>query len=925
MYKPLSICVSVLLLSSFAVAQEQPAKENKDEALYKGKPASFWIKQLKDRDVSFRLDAVKALREIGTEGEGVVLALVKTLADKEQTVREAALEAISSLPLEGRIPALVQILRGKDASVRPAVIDLLGKIGFQAKDAIPDLTKALVDEDAYIRTRAADALGKIGVPARPKTPSDSDDDPFDKKFAAKNSGNSNAKKIVGVWVLSKSEAGGTLGDMMEFRNDGKLKIIATLPVGKVTADLIYKIEGNKLTWTLKGPPRDSTEILTIKSLTDSVLVTVDSKDRSQEFTRKGASKAVDFIEPTDEQLQAAVKAFEERKCTLFKHQDPETKRTSYYFTLPKEANDFSLGQLPDVPFSFGLVLNDTNVTDAGFPHLAKMKNLTELLILKSFHITDAGMKDIARLNALTTLTVNCFKVTDAGLKELAALENLVDLGFQEAKITDAGLKELVNFKSLTAISVASPLVTDAGVKELAKLSNLTGIGLATTKVTDNGLKELTALTKLKKMNLFETQVTDAGLSHIASMKTLTWLSLDKTQVTADGLAFIRTALPKCEILPAEPQKTGRPKAAIDLLFPLEGVTLGKTTVEELARLGKRPDKNIYKGIWHNFFVVNGVNFFHYEGNIAKGMSMTKYDKMPLPWQKLGFDFGLSYDGWLKLFASLGWEVKVLRQPKVVKYDFQKHNSLNAEVVATSGEIEMRLVFDNGTGETTAASGTLYSLGVHAKISPSPLTPQQKTAIAEIEKIGGKVTFDEAQIGRRVAAVSFKGTQVDDAGLKLLLPLTTVSRLDLCDTKVTDAGLKNVTSLRNLSSLVLNGTQVSDAGLKELKSFENLSVLSLCRTKVTDAGLMELAGLTNLSSLSLDDTMVTDGGLKSLAFLKENLSFLSLFGTKVTDAGLKDLAAFKRLTYLELRYTQVTETGIMSIRKQLPFSTIPFDR
>ena len=43
-----------------------------DEVTYKGKPASFWLKQLKDRDVSFRLTAIKALREIGTDGGGVV-------------------------------------------------------------------------------------------------------------------------------------------------------------------------------------------------------------------------------------------------------------------------------------------------------------------------------------------------------------------------------------------------------------------------------------------------------------------------------------------------------------------------------------------------------------------------------------------------------------------------------------------------------------------------------------------------------------------------------------------------------------------------------------------------------------------------------------------------------------------------------------
>ena len=116
-------------------------KPNKDAPLYKGKPASFWINQLKDRDVSFRFDAVNALREIGMDGEGAFLALAESLVDKEKTVREAARAAIGGLPSERTIPALVEVLRGKDARLRRAVIEVVGDARAQGKEALTRVNK----------------------------------------------------------------------------------------------------------------------------------------------------------------------------------------------------------------------------------------------------------------------------------------------------------------------------------------------------------------------------------------------------------------------------------------------------------------------------------------------------------------------------------------------------------------------------------------------------------------------------------------------------------------------------------------------------------------------------------------------------------------------------------------------------------------
>ncbi len=68
---------------------------------------------------------------------------------------------------------------------------------------------------------------------------------------------------------------------------------------------------------------------------------------------------------------------------------------------------------------------------------------------------------------------------------------------------------------------------------------------------------------------------------------------------------------------------------------------------------------------------------------------------------------------------------------------------------------------------------------------------QAKAIAEIEKVGGKVYLDEGSPGKPVNAVNLQRTKVTDAGLIHLHGLTKLEGLDLGGTKVTDAGAKGL--------------------------------------------------------------------------------------------------------------------------------------
>ena len=136
-------------------------------------------------------------------------------------------------------------------------------------------------------------------------------------------------------------------------------------------------------------------------------------------------------------------------------------------------------------------------------------------------------------------------------------------------------------------------------------------------------------------------------------------------------------------------------------------------------------------------------------------------------------------------------------------------------------------------------------------------------IAEIKKLGGKITLDENTPGKPVCGVDLSRTQVTDAGLMHLEGFAALQALWLPATKITDARLEHLKGLTQLQRLSLRGSKVTDAGLVGLEHLARLQSLDLAHTQVTDAGLEHLQGLTNLGFLALGGTRVTDAGIEKL--------------------------------------------------------------
>jgi hypothetical protein len=67
-------------------------------------------------------------------------------------------------------------------------------------------------------------------------------------------------------------------------------------------------------------------------------------------------------EPTAEQLQAAKEAYGKQGAKYSCDTDPQTKQRFHQFSMPPKTTDAELKNLPDLPFHFGLDLEQARIS-----------------------------------------------------------------------------------------------------------------------------------------------------------------------------------------------------------------------------------------------------------------------------------------------------------------------------------------------------------------------------------------------------------------------------------------------------------------------------------------------------------------------------------------------------------------------------------
>ena len=106
------------------------------------------------------------------------------------------------------------------------------------------------------------------------------------------------------------------------------------------------------------------------------------------------------------------------------------------------ADDGGVSSLaPLGPHVLWLTLADTAITDAAFPAIGKMTNLTRLDVSRTA-TTDRGLLALAPLAQLETLNLYDTRVTDAGLAPLATLPRLRRVYLWQTDVTPAGVERL---------------------------------------------------------------------------------------------------------------------------------------------------------------------------------------------------------------------------------------------------------------------------------------------------------------------------------------------------------------------------------------------------------------------------------------------------------------------------------------------------
>ena len=148
-------------------------------------------------------------------------------------------------------------------------------------------------------------------------------------------------------------------------------------------------------------------------------------------------------------------------------------------------------------------------------------------------------------------------------------------------------------------------------------------------------------------------------------------------------------------------------------FPVYGITLGKTTADELSRMGRRAtniDKSVNEP--YKYYIINNVNFWYDETSLASHMYITHNDPLPADWVTCGFDWKLSYNEWLSLLRNKGFEVTITSEPQSKLYD--NRQTLSAKIkavkqITSNISVKFEFSFDYGQGSTVNSKETLYNI------------------------------------------------------------------------------------------------------------------------------------------------------------------------------------------------------------------------
>jgi len=158
-------------------------------------------------------------------------------------------------------------------------------------------------------------------------------------------------------------------------------------------------------------------------------------------------------------------------------------------------------------------------------------------------------------------------------------------------------------------------------------------------------------------------------------------------------------------------------SAIDELFPIFGITPGKTTVEQAEKLGG--EYKIDEDTGDLILEFEKIQFYTYGDGILTDFYWKKNDHdFPKSWKSKGFSWDNSYDEWVNVFKRLGYKIEIDHKPEQEMYDGRF--SLSGYFWARSQDRSLLFSLNFCYGEKgcyTSSPSTLYSISVYYKGHP----------------------------------------------------------------------------------------------------------------------------------------------------------------------------------------------------------------
>ncbi|MBT6460019.1 MAG: adenylate cyclase [Planctomycetaceae bacterium] len=181
-------------------------------------------------------------------------------------------------------------------------------------------------------------------------------------------------------------------------------------------------------------------------------------------------------------------------------------------------------------------LRNTNITDDGLVHLAKIKSLVDIQLEKS-KVTDIGIQRLAGLNLKSFNANYCTSISNRSLAVLAAMPSMEQIQLDYTKINDTGMAVLTTASRLTRLRIRGVDITGAGLAHISQLKNLSRLNLRDTSLDDAGLTVIAALPTIDWLDISECRLaTPDGLGQLKKASTLTYLDLWETKTNDDVLA-----------------------------------------------------------------------------------------------------------------------------------------------------------------------------------------------------------------------------------------------------------------------------------------------------------------------------------------------------------------------------------------------------